>query len=154
MKLEEGITSVPSKMGTFCSLLLMMTVLTFTYYKVDVLLGRKDVDVLSAVAENYFDSSDSFSGKQGLNVAVSLFNAQNSQFTVELDPSYGRIRFQILEWGTTKSGKQFRSNKEIDSHICSLEELGLTGTDPKFMPVNKHNFRLFVPSRTSMRCID
>ena len=47
MKLDAGSDSIKSIMGSFCSVLLTILMMTYAYQKGDVLVSRKDVDVLS-----------------------------------------------------------------------------------------------------------
>ena len=42
-------------MGTLCSFILLLAMISYTYYKIDVLFGKKSVDVVSAIIENSFD---------------------------------------------------------------------------------------------------
>ena len=86
-------------MGAFCSLLLQILVIVYAGYKIDVLVGRKDVDILQAVQEGHLDDSYIFTGEQGLNVAVTLISEQGS-----IDPSYGRLRFMKHEFSLTEDG--------------------------------------------------
>ena len=45
-------TSLPTILGSLISLLLLALILSYFVMKIDVLLGRKDVDILSAVNED------------------------------------------------------------------------------------------------------
>ena len=42
-------------MGTVCSLLQLTVLLMYAYQKIDILLQRKDVDILSATYDTFFD---------------------------------------------------------------------------------------------------
>ena len=55
MKLDgkSGAKSLPTCTGSLCSLLLFIILINYTILKMDVLLQKKDVDILSAVNENY-----------------------------------------------------------------------------------------------------
>ena len=63
MQLDEGRGALPSWMGALCSFILFVVIIAYTCYKVDVLVGKKSVDILSAVNENYYDDSYIFGAK-------------------------------------------------------------------------------------------
>ena len=74
MLIDEGRDALPSKMGALCSILLLIVMITYTGYKISILEGKKSIDIVSAVRENYFRSDNKFGAQQGLNVAVAVFN--------------------------------------------------------------------------------
>lgn len=78
MKLDEGSDSIKSLMGSICSILLTVLMVTYGYQKMDVLVSRKDVDVLSTVNDLHFTDDDVFSAKNGFRVAVA-FSAYNNE---------------------------------------------------------------------------
>ena len=49
MKLEEGSDSIKSIIGSLCSVLITFLMITYAYQKIDVLIAKKDVDVLSTI---------------------------------------------------------------------------------------------------------
>lgn len=49
MKLDDGVEGIQSWMGSLCSIILATVMLAYMYQKMDVLIARKDVDVLSTV---------------------------------------------------------------------------------------------------------
>ena len=50
-------------MGAFCSLLLSIILLAYTVQKIEVMISKKDIDILTALNDSYFDSEDSFGFK-------------------------------------------------------------------------------------------
>ena len=76
--------------GAICSIFLNIVVLLYAYQKVDVLINKKDVDVLSTVNDLHFSPDDVFSYENGLNLAVA-FTAYDSNPEPILDPTYGTI---------------------------------------------------------------
>lgn len=54
-----------------------------------------------------------------------------------IDPSYGRIRFQKFRASRDGKGGFINEIEEIESHQCSREELGVSGNDQKFWPINE-----------------
>ena len=74
LHIDKGKEALPSKMGSFCSILLVAILIAYTGYKISILEGKKSIDILQAVKENYFDASYVFGAEQGLNIAVAVFN--------------------------------------------------------------------------------
>ena len=79
-------------MGSMCSILLTALMLMYGYQKMDVLVSRKDVDVLSTVNDLHFTENDVFAAKNGFRVAVA-FSAYNNEQVWELDPTYATLEF-------------------------------------------------------------
>ena len=74
MRVEEGKDALPTKMGALCSILLTLILIVFAGYKVSILEGKKSIDIVQAIQENYFDDTHVFSNKQGFNIAVAVLN--------------------------------------------------------------------------------
>ena len=58
----------------------------------DILIARKDVDILSAVLNYYHEEDYTFTYQNGLNFAVA-FTDYNDQYGSILDESYGELVF-------------------------------------------------------------
>ena len=104
MKLDEGSDSIRSLMGSLCSILLTFLMITYAYQKMDILIARKDVDVLSTINDQHFTDDDIFSAKNGFRVAVA-FTTYNNDPLWELDPTYATLRFLSHEWGPDDDGR-------------------------------------------------
>ena len=55
MKLDDGEASISTVTGALCSLLIVVLLVLYFYLKLDVLVYRKDVDVLSTLKDYQFD---------------------------------------------------------------------------------------------------
>ena len=80
MRVEEGKDALHTKMGALCSLLLSVIIIVYAGYKISILEGKKSIDIVQAVQEHYFDDTHVFSNKQGLNIAVAVFNPFEPDF--------------------------------------------------------------------------
>ena len=49
MKIDEGEDSLRSYMGSICSIIIMVLIVMYSYQKADVLISKKDVDILSVI---------------------------------------------------------------------------------------------------------
>lgn len=58
MRLDSGNESLRSIVGSLCSFLLIALVLIFAYLKADVLINKKDVDILSTINDNFYTPDD------------------------------------------------------------------------------------------------
>ena len=123
-------------MGALCSIIVLIILLTYAGYKVSILQGKKSIDIIQAVVENHFDDSYVFDSDQGLNFAVGVLDPFNPDTYKPLDPTFGRIRVTKTDWGINENGV-YSLNNELETHICSSEELGLSGTNHKMWPINK-----------------
>ena len=63
MRFDGGKDVQTSKMGAVCSILLVVTLIMYTGYKVSILEGRKSIDIVQAVKENHFDANTVFGAK-------------------------------------------------------------------------------------------
>ena len=125
MKLTDGEDDVKTWMGSFCSLLLTVVMFAYTVQKIEVMISKKDIDILTALYDSYLDSDFDFGAKQGFNIAIKWQSLADEKET--LDPSIGKLSFKYSEWGYQEDGKYFEEEGEIENHICTHEELGLTG---------------------------
>ena len=133
MKLDVTSTSVPSWMGVICSLLLIVIILGYSAQKIEILIKRRDVDIVSALHDSYFYTHEQpFTAEQGFNVAVAL-----SYIDLPLDPALAKMVFFRSEWGYNEDEEFIYKRTELESHVCSEEELGLSGDKPRFMPIHK-----------------
>ena len=54
MKFDDSSSSVPSWMGFICSVLLIVIILGYSVQKIEILIKRRDVDIVSAFHNSYF----------------------------------------------------------------------------------------------------
>jgi len=100
MKLDDGILGLSTVMGLFFSLLLMIIFLLYTAIKLDTLITRKDVDILSTVNHSVYGPDFIFNASQGLNFAVAFTAYDNEEYSI-LDPSIGELVMKAWTWGET-----------------------------------------------------
>ena len=83
---------------------------------------------MSTVKDLHFDDEFVFDYKQGMRMAVA-FSAYDDEEDWILDPSYGELSFNVLQWGI-RDGKTFYERNKLNSHRCTPEELGIDGFEP------------------------
>ena len=74
MLIDDGKDALTSKIGALCSILFLISMLTYTGYKVYILESKKSIDIVQAVKEDHFDDSHVFGFEQGLNLAVAVYD--------------------------------------------------------------------------------
>ena len=156
MKLDAGNQSLPSIFGSVMSIFITIVIILFTCLKADVLIQKKDVDILSTIYDRYFTNEDVFNYENGFNVAAA-FTKFNSDTEFILDPKYGELVFQHYFWGLQQDGKYRSGRERVKSmHNCTREELGLDGdkSKAKFKPSYVDNTDLVNTYQKKFTCID
>ena len=99
----------------------------------DVMISKKDVDILSTIKTSFFDEKDEFGYKNGFNIAAA-FTAYNNEYEWTLDPSYGNLIFNSYSWGERDDGSYFTETVQLEDHVCTRSELGLEDVeDARFL---------------------
>ena len=115
MKLDAGSDDLRSIVGSLCSFILIILVCMFTYLKIDVLVNKKDVDIMSTINDNFYTPEDVLSYKSiGFNIAAG-FTAFDSETEDILDPTYGEIVFNHYYWGEQEDGTYKAGRKRIET---------------------------------------
>ena len=104
--------------GSLCTILLAIVLTIYSYRKVNILINREEEDTTQHVSEYEINERETFSFKNGFNVAVAL-TSYSSETEMELDPSYGRLRFIKSIWGVNENGTIFWDKKEARSRLCT-----------------------------------
>ena len=105
-KLNGDNTVVQSYVGSVCTLMIFLVTILYALQKMDVIISKKDVDILSTVKEGFFDDDYVFSHENGLGIAVA-FTGYNNEREWSLDPSYGNLVFNSFSWGVSDDGSYF-----------------------------------------------
>ena len=117
--------------------MIFLVTILYALQKMDVIISKKDVDILSTVKEGFFDDDYVFSHENGLGIAVA-FTGYNNEREWSLDPSYGNLVFNSFSWGVSDDGSYFTEWKKLDHHVCTPTELGLEGREgAKFLPMHE-----------------
>ena len=141
-------------MGALCSITALIILITYAGYKLSIMEGKKSVDIVQAVIENHFDDEYVFDSEKGFNFAVAVFNPFDPSTHKLPDPQFGRIKVSKLTWGPDENGVFSISNIELDTHPCSPEELGLSGSDHSIWPINESQKTGLETFRHLMYCVD
>ena len=125
MRFDKDSPDLKSLMGALCSIILAVVTLAYAVQKADVLINRRDVDVLSTINDMEIAETDMFNYNNGFNIAVG-FTAYDSNTEPILEPSIGELVFNHFTWGEMEDGTYGTTKPKIETHPCTREELGLT----------------------------
>ena len=78
LKIEAGRTVLTSAVGGLCSFVLMLLTLAYFGYKMSVLVGKTNVNLVKTVQENYYDKTYIFDADKGLNFAVGVYDGYSA----------------------------------------------------------------------------
>ena len=150
MRLDsKGSSSLATGAGAFFSFLLLLMTATYGLNKFEILLRRKDVDILSTIQDSYFDVESTFGAAQGFNFAVGLLGQREP-----LDEAIASWDISSFEWAPNDDGRIEVNTQIINSHICSEEELGLVEGDSKFFPIAESSLEAVAINQRGMVCLD
>ena len=96
----------------------------FALQKADVLIAKKDVDILSTINDSKFSADDVFDASKGFAFALA-FTAYDSDPEPVLRPEYGEIVFNHYTWGPNEDGIYVTERRKIPSRPCTEEELNI-----------------------------
>ena len=107
MKLDKQNSTLKTFVGSLLTILAYIVVIGYTYLKVDVWVGKKDVDIMSTKMIDHFANDYIVShSNMGLYLAVAFTDFDTNTEPI-LDKSYGRLVFNAYEWGTDEKGEYF-----------------------------------------------
>ena len=121
MKLPNGEEKKNSFMGALLTLVLALIMGIFMKTKIEAWRDKKDVDIMGALVENYFDFDYKFDASQGFFVAAAITAYDGNTEIVE-KPEYGELIIEHYGWGNDEDLKS--GSKPLDYHTCTDEELG------------------------------
>ena len=155
MKLDAGKDDLRSIIGSLCSLILISVLCMFAVLKFEVLINKKDVDIMSTINDNFFTPDDQVTSANGINISAALTKYDDETEDI-LDPTYGEIVFMRYFWGTQEDGEYKSGREKLSSqHKCTSDELGLGDTDKaKFYPMDKKNRGFIEKYQKKFHCID
>ena len=125
MNLDGDSNVVQTYVGSLCSILILAISFIYAFQKLLVLIGKKDVTVLSTTIDSMYDDSFIFDYKHGFNLAVA-FTGYNDITEYELDPSYGELVFKAMQWGPHPDGTFYDRSPTLTHHACKEAELGIS----------------------------
>ena len=103
MRLDKDSQQLSSWIGSGCSIILLLVLLTYTFQKLDVLINKKDVDLLTVAAVNALNDDAIFDATNGFGVAVALTSYSATE-PVFHDPTIGEVIFNHYKWGDNPDG--------------------------------------------------
>lgn len=124
MRLDKGFLKLKSWGGAICSIIFFIVIGVYTLQKIDVLVNKRDVDILKMTNFNAVSDQDEFDLSMGFGIAAA-FSAYDDETEPIDDPSVGELVFNHIKWGRNPDGTVLDGRYRISSHRCSRAELGL-----------------------------
>ena len=108
MKIDKSNDVLKTQFGSLLTILVYVIVIAYTYIKIDVLIEKKDVDIMSTTMIDSISTDFIADNKEtGLNLAIAFTDYSDKTEPI-LDKSYGELVFNAYEWGTDEvTGKYF-----------------------------------------------
>ena len=123
---------VASVCGVVLSVLLILVLGSYSAYKIDVLINKKDNQFASVEFKDFYSLDDKFTHADGLSLAFAVVTSE------PIDESYGYFSASTNEW--TIDSLEY---EKVGVHKCSLEELGIEGSTSSFYPIaDSHKINL------------
>ena len=124
--LDSKTQEATALLGSIFPIMIFCVTMLYTSQKLEILINKKDVDILSAKKGLVFTDDHIFDNSKGFNIAAA-FTEYNSNTEWELLPEYGSLVINSYQWGTDSEGKPFTKRSRHPSHVCKEEELNLNG---------------------------
>ena len=98
LKLDKANTVKQSYMGVCLTCMIVGITLMFFYAKINTLVKKHDVDIMSALVDNEIDFDYKFTADQGFFISAALTN-YNANTTLTEEARYGELIFEQFGWG-------------------------------------------------------
>lgn len=72
LKMDNGKGAMKTHVGTICSIIWVTIIIVYGATKIDTLVNKKSISILTTYNDLYFKDSQSFDYDQGLNIAVAF----------------------------------------------------------------------------------
>ena len=72
-----------------------------------------------------------------------------------IDPSYGKVRFRKTQLWINEKYEPISKQITLENHMCSSEELGLSGENAKFWPLANNSLKTYLGFiQKAFYCVD
>ena len=136
MKLDKRKSILNTSVGCHITIIAYIVILMYTLVKFNVWIEKKDISIMATKLTDALPDGYTFSYEQGLNIAIAFTGFDNNIEPI-LDKSYGHLVFKEYAFGKDEEGKYYTRSTEIPSHTCTDEELGYSGNNAAFYPINE-----------------
>ena len=97
--MDEGRTSIGSMLGTVCSLIMLVVLLSYSVMKTLVLVQRDDTNLTSTLIKDHFEATDALTASDGLSFAFLVLNFESQPKQGSLDGRYYYLQISQLTVG-------------------------------------------------------
>ncbi len=92
MRLDHGSLHLTSWGGAICSIFLFVTISAYFFQKLDILINKRDVDLIQVTTFNAHTYEEQFDASMGLNFAAAFIKYDGKTEPID-DPTIGELVF-------------------------------------------------------------
>ena len=111
---DKGQTTVPSRFGALCTVLLYFLLAAYASYKIVRLVEKKNYNLMQSTDHSGVHMTKRLTAEQGFKLAFTIENYIEGEV---IPPEVGSISANILEYGMASN--YYSYYKPIESHPCS-----------------------------------
>ena len=154
MKLDNGEQTYGSYCGVFVTILFGLVLFGFSYAKMETLVGRDDIDIISAYQDSHFLDNEEFSAAENDFFFAAALTTYSSDTEPHEKKEYGELLIEHYGWGNEHLGYKYGSHA-LENHNCTDEELGLISSkDSVIYPVYDNSLEEVKTYKKKFKCID
>ena len=121
-----GSRKLASLVGILLSLIFFVVVTSYALQKLEVLIWKKDNEIMMTELRYFYGDDEAFTGQEGFDLAFGLTTEDGS----EIDATYGFFYLTEEEWGHDEDGLSFFDFEPVPFHSCRPGEI-----DKDFYPI-------------------
>ena len=145
---QSGEKKLSSGVGTFMTIIAYLMLLSYFIYKVQFAVDKRGYTIIERTQTDYLGKNHRFTAKDGFMLAV------GTTLPDGIPPNIGHIEIKSATWGLNELGFPEMVKKTLETHTCSIQELGLTDNDSKARLFPVKNPRVAGFKRRKYLCID
>ncbi len=98
MHLDKDAFLLKSWAGAICSMMLFTLISMYSLQKLQVLVNKNDVNLLTMPTFNALTDKDEFDSSKGFNIAAAFIAYDDNKEPID-DPTVGELVFNHYKWG-------------------------------------------------------
>lgn len=136
-------------------MILFILIGMYSVQKFEILMNRRDVDLLAETTFNALTEADQFDYSNGFKIAAAFINYDNETALFD-DPTVGELAFYHYGWSRNPDGSSFAGRNKLKSHKCSRAELGLELKEDETLmfPIQANFKKDFEVYHSQFLCVD
>ena len=92
MRIDKNQERITSWGGAVCSILLFLVIGSYTYQKLDILINKRDIDLITMTASHSLTLDERFDASMGFSFAAAFLSYDGNSEPID-DPTVGEVVF-------------------------------------------------------------